>query len=356
MIPGLGLLGYAGWHLLADKAVGPIDIETGSGRVVPGERLAVSIRFTPPKPLSISAVTATLRGREWCVRGSGKQRKVAKQLLHERLFELLGKGDFPAGLPVEAETVVELPRMDAFSFASTHNRVSWELELRIAIPTWPDWTRKIPLQMVAPEPKAESGADAPVVRAAPPIRVTPLDPIPEPPPLPPPPPPLPPPSPLPPASEPPVAAVASVNETQDVAKHEHDYDYEHEHEHEKVEPSAPQVSVRDELSDLLQRISSADRFSGAREALVGENNHRVFDFQVLVQGIEWSLGMNTGKEYRGGRMMVGKLGETGPVVAVHHPQPRNKEVDAIPPGTRVSIRGRLVEWSGLHDRGAFEAI
>jgi hypothetical protein len=72
--------------------------------------------------------------------------------------------------------------------------------------------------------------------------------------------------------------------------------------------------------------------------------------------VEWTLGLNTGEAFRGGRTAVGALAGSEMPVAIRFPKTRNDEIESLKAGEQVVVSARLAEWNGLHDRGEFEVV
>ena len=122
--------------------------------VLPGHKLPVRLAFTPRKSSRLNKITADLVGKEVCVSGSGTNRTTHTHQLHQRTVILAPECDVKAFRPLQVEGVVPIPETDAFSFHASNNSLVWELQVRVDIPLWPDWTDKRTL-VVRPKVKAD---------------------------------------------------------------------------------------------------------------------------------------------------------------------------------------------------------
>lgn len=143
---------------LAERRLGPVHLEV-SDEVSPGEPVRVRLVISPPWRLDLNGIRVHLEGRESATSGSGSGAEThTHQVLYERRV-LLERARGLRGQQV-LETEIRVPADAPVSFASGSNRVHYELELRVDIPSWPDWHVELPV-LVLP-----SGQ-----RAAPRVRV-----------------------------------------------------------------------------------------------------------------------------------------------------------------------------------------
>jgi len=152
---GLAVVFFSMRKLLAEKKLGKVHVTWGSPHVLPGRQLPVQVAFTPRNSSRLNKITAELVCKEVCVSGSGTNRTTHTHKLHQRTVILAPECEVAAFRPLRVEGVVPIPETEAFSFHASDNSLVWELEVRIDIPLWPDWTEKRAL-VVRPEVKSEA--------------------------------------------------------------------------------------------------------------------------------------------------------------------------------------------------------
>lgn len=91
---------------------------------------------------AVTSVVATFVVREEVKKGSGTNKKTYNHTLHTAQMSLT-----PAGAPGDWAARFSLPPAGAlpYSFAASDNKVIWEMQVAIDIPSWPDWNETIPL-------------------------------------------------------------------------------------------------------------------------------------------------------------------------------------------------------------------
>lgn len=139
----LGLGGFLVYKALgsrmAERRLGPVEVTLPDRPLRPGEAIPVEVGFSPTTALQ-GSVTATLRGQEIVVSGSGTNRKTYTQELHLDRRVLQEHG--PLGTQrVSLRVDLPVPPDAAPSFEADDNALRWEVTVDVAIAGWPDWTR-----------------------------------------------------------------------------------------------------------------------------------------------------------------------------------------------------------------------
>lgn len=142
------LIGYFVFrNRLAAGRLGDTQLKLGSQTVRRGATLDWFLECEPPKPVTLRSVIATLTRSEVATSGSGTSRTTHREVLEEREMRLddvaLRAGEavvFPGRFAVGHDA--------PFSFKSHDNEVLWELKVNVDLPNWPDWTRKVPVDVV----------------------------------------------------------------------------------------------------------------------------------------------------------------------------------------------------------------
>lgn len=130
---------------LAEKKLGPVIAQVEPMTTTPGQALSVALDFTPQGELRINTITATLKGTESVISGSGTNTTTYTHVLFEQQVVLR-----PAArlMPREAQELADtfqLPADAAFSFSASDNSLNWGVEFHIDIAKWPDWTTTVPV-------------------------------------------------------------------------------------------------------------------------------------------------------------------------------------------------------------------
>jgi hypothetical protein len=142
------LIGYFVFrNRLAAKRLGDTQLKIGSQAVHRGATLDWFLECEPPSPVTLRSVVATLTRTEVATSGSGTRRTTHRQVLDAREMRVddvaLEGGEavvFPGRFAIGHDT--------PFSFKGDSNEVLWELKVNVDLPNWPDWTRKVPVEVV----------------------------------------------------------------------------------------------------------------------------------------------------------------------------------------------------------------
>ncbi|MHC5111371.1 MAG: vacuolar protein sorting-associated family 26 protein [Planctomycetota bacterium] len=131
--------------------IGKVQLETPVLVVAPGEAWPVEMTFTPRTGVVMNGISVRLQCREKAVSGSGSNRTTHRHTVYDSTAELVSAKEFAAGETCYVKSLIPLPDTSAFSFDSSDNDVTWEATVRIDIPRFPDWTKKVELQLYPPE-------------------------------------------------------------------------------------------------------------------------------------------------------------------------------------------------------------
>ena len=363
--PGLAFIFFPLWKSLAERKIGKVKLSCGSTTVPPGGNLPLRLTFTPRHSSRLNRITAELVGKERCVSGSGTNRTTHTHKFHQQTVVLARECDVAAGRPLQVEGVVPIPETGAFSFHARDNSLIWELQVRVDIPLWPDWVEK---RLVIVRPAVEPEVvEATVVEEPSPAAVAPA---------------------LPAA----VVAVAardlrqpeaeqsspgtSLDRPEPVAAEEMQSDAEaaaaeveepledqattepslsaegseSEAPVEEQEPAASPPSSDAALVGIVERIASADRYSGEREQVLEESSEQSFDCAIEVSKVERTYSYIPDARFRKGRTVTGKLQDTGCEVSVELIEARNEELDSLKPGSLLYANCSLLKWNTIYDR------
>ncbi len=132
-------------------ALGPVETQWSDLSLSPGGTLKTKIAFEPRRQVSLNNITAKLSGSEVCVSGSGSNRRTHTNGFYEKKHELLAATTLEPGTKQAMELELVLPGDVPYSFDVSNNKILWQVELRIDIPRWPDWSETKKLQIVPGE-------------------------------------------------------------------------------------------------------------------------------------------------------------------------------------------------------------
>lgn len=151
----LAAIGFGGYWFfftfLPRQITGDVSLSVEPAAIEPGQTLRGSCEFTPKRNTTINGITWTVRCAEICVSGSGSNRTTHTHEVLTKTHRLMEPGALQAGRRHHFDFSFDVPASAPPSMAFTDNNISWNSELRIDIPSWPDWTKKVPLVVkVAP--------------------------------------------------------------------------------------------------------------------------------------------------------------------------------------------------------------
>lgn len=141
---------------LPKQLTGSIVTKLEPGRVRSGEVVGGHLSFTPKRSAKINGIRCTFSGVESCVSGTGSNRKTHTNELHKQVIELTGAQRLQSGQLQSFDFEISVPAGAAPSMKLTDNQILWSVEMRIDIPSWPDWTETIPLIVEPGEATAEA--------------------------------------------------------------------------------------------------------------------------------------------------------------------------------------------------------
>jgi hypothetical protein len=142
------LIGYFVFrNRLAAGRLGETQLKIGSQTVRRGATLDWFLECEPPRPVTLRSVVATFTRTELATSGSGTRRTTHRKVVEEREMRVddvaLEGGEavmFPGRFAIGHDTPL--------SFGYNSNQVLWELKVNVDLPNWPDWSRKVPVEVV----------------------------------------------------------------------------------------------------------------------------------------------------------------------------------------------------------------
>ncbi len=143
--------GYWIWKKMIASRVGEVDLKIPHVVVGPAEQLPVELSFTAKKAFPINGIFVKVFAQESATSGSGTNKTTHHNTIHEEVHTLRPDGMLTAGEVVSENVLIDLPETSAWSLDEGSNEVKWQVEARIDIPRFPDWSKKTGLQMVPVE-------------------------------------------------------------------------------------------------------------------------------------------------------------------------------------------------------------
>lgn len=141
---------------LPSLVTGSIQVNLQPTSVAPGAVIEGQCIFTPKRTSVINGVYWTVSCTEECASGSGSSRQTHRNELISQRHELSGPTTVKAGQTQRFTLSYKLPENAAPSLKLTDNEIQWTSELRIDIPKWPDFAKKLPFIVKATDKHSPS--------------------------------------------------------------------------------------------------------------------------------------------------------------------------------------------------------
>ncbi|MCO4747806.1 MAG: hypothetical protein KC912_23625 [Proteobacteria bacterium] len=149
VVPSFGLGAYLIYRALrnrmAERRLGDVRFEVDNPEATCGDTLSFSVQLSPEAPVQVTRAVLTLQAEEVVVSGSGTNKKTHRHMQFTRELPLHEGGELVG--PVHWNTEITIPEDAPPSFGAPCNNLSWQAELHIDIPRWPDWMRKMALRI-----------------------------------------------------------------------------------------------------------------------------------------------------------------------------------------------------------------
>lgn len=331
LIPiGLIVLAWSARKAIAEWKTGQVHLAIGSPYVVPGEAIPLRLQFTPGGNLPLQGIRATLRAREECVRGSGTNKKTSRHTLHEATTILAEEGVLPGGQPAQFGANIVVPDLGLYSFAASDNKLIWELELVLDIPSWPDWkeTRLLCVRPAGAEPGPRTTAEP---EGSQPLLASLVEPI------------------APPSADwvEPLEQAEPVRRSEPEWLEPADVIQPVEPPAESIPPSEPEVAG---LAPLFESLAATGRYSSERQAIVDRASSQSHEIDVAVERVERTYAFDVPEALRNGRTVIGTLAGTEHKVAVQAAAASNDVMDDLQAGQTLRTRAFPAKWNIVHDR------
>lgn len=330
LIPGaLGLWLFAARSRLLALKLGPVDVRWERLKAAPGDELPVTLRLNRKAALALRSARMTLTCVESCTSGSGKQRKRHRHRVHGLGFDVDLSEFLRSKTSGTVQGVARIPDTAAFSFVASHYRLTWDLEVRLEVPAWFDWTLT---RRVIVVPREQLGEPPP----APQPQLEPIEPSAGP-------------APEEPAMDP--AEEAPAPEFTGRLEAEPDPS---QAEVAGAEPDAsPQPAP--ELTAFLERLAAIQGYGRERDELIAGVAGQTFACDVEVAGVERTY-TPRGDPFRNGRTLTGVVHGTELPVSVQLLETQNEVAEGLERGHAWSGRCRIHGWNLIHRRADLTQI
>ena len=310
------ILLIAGFVWFRKKALagrlGEVTLSIPHAVVAPGEKWTARIQFQPRKQFRINGIGLTLLGKESATSGSGTKSTTHTHEILEQKTVVRSNDMLTAGELVSEEFTFAFPTTDAFSLELSDNKIQWTATVRIDIPSFPDWSKTQPLQVV-PETFLRNLTDAPLMTSSdsnasfiskPHTSLA-----------------------------PPVSASASL-ESED---------------EESPESVAPEMSS--DLLQVVETIKASPRHGNDRTEIVSNAADQIFEAAIFIDRVTSLMGAPVkDPRYEYGKSVTGTIDGTDQAIQVITLESQNNEIDDLRRGDVWQTQITLIDWDSLYNR------
>jgi len=300
------------------KRLGEVKLTIPDVIVAPGEQWTARVQFTPRKQFRINSISLTLLGRESATSGSGTNSTTHKHTILEQKLVLRANDMLPANELVDEEFSLVFPGTAAYTTELPDNKIQWTAVVRIDIPSFPDWSKTQPLQVVpaaflvnvSEAVKISSGQDSSSVgssrMARPPASVSP----------------------------PPISSSQQFDSSTDADT-----------------PETWEEDVSPGLAQLVTSINAAPRHGNERGDIVSHAAGQAFDAIIVIDRVTSLMGSTAcDPRYEYGKSVTGTIEGTNQAVQVITPESQNDEIDDLRRGDIWQTQISITDWDSLYNR------
>ncbi|MEL6106917.1 MAG: hypothetical protein AAFU85_12805 [Planctomycetota bacterium] len=159
-VPIIGLI--AARYYLPKLLLGNVECELTTPLVSPGGVIEARLAFQPRRGTTVNAITASLVGAEVCVSGSGSNRTTHTNKFFDETQVLQEATRLQAGSRQQFDLKFQVPDDVPYSFDLSDNDLKWDINVRVDIPRWPDWTKSLKILILPGEEAAYVATRQPV--------------------------------------------------------------------------------------------------------------------------------------------------------------------------------------------------
>lgn len=146
--PMLLVAGLVLYTWLPKWVLGDVKCEFVSDTVSPGQAIVGELVLQPNKMVSIAGASAELVGSERCVSGSGSNTTTHRHTFHSETQKLTDATKLSPGQPQRFPIEFRLPADAPLSINLTSNTLSWVVNVRVQLASWPDWKKSTKIEVV----------------------------------------------------------------------------------------------------------------------------------------------------------------------------------------------------------------
>ncbi len=303
--------------------VGTVEVSMPHIIVAPGEDWPFEISFTPRKTFQVKSITLKIVATETTVSGSGSDRKTSTHELLAKSIPLRESSLLVAGELVNEKQLVKFPGLNAYSFDASDNKITWNAEVRIDIPRFPDWSKSEELQVV---PAEFFGGESNPSRAA--------------------------------IGDFGDEGVDDDDEDKDISStSEDDRDFERasdtdtESIDEDAHPPATSFARPATIGELVTQLESVGRHSTQRNEIIANAASKTYEVAVLIDRIVSSMGtMNFGERFANGKTVIGSIQNTNQAIQILASESENSELESFRRGDVWDTQIEITSWDTLYNR------
>lgn len=140
------------------RKLGNVEFRVENPRLSPGEALRAELVLSPKRDVTLNGISLALAAKEVCCSGSGSNRSTHTQVVYESETPVMASGTLAGDQVHRFPITVPLPMRPIYSIDLNDNDITWTADLRIDIPSWPDWVSQEALSVVPPSQPSAAAA------------------------------------------------------------------------------------------------------------------------------------------------------------------------------------------------------
>lgn len=118
--------------------------------------------------------------------------------------------------------------------------------------------------------------------------------------------------------------------------------------------AAPEPAVPAGADPRLEKLAERSLGYRQRSELLEQLEGQTLQVQVIVEGSERTRGVGLADEFRDGLTLLGKVGSCA--VGIRFPSAMSAQVQAMAPGSNVSVSVTVVDWDNFYRRASMERM
>ena len=148
LVPAIILVIFLRWGKMRRK-LGNVQVAAEATNTGTGTKIFCAITFTPQASVVLNRISADFVGQEIVVSGSGTTATTYTEEFHREGRELMSARQLLPGNPVEEIVEFDLPADAPPTFLARSNRLVWSVDVKVDIPSWPDYNDKVEITVPA---------------------------------------------------------------------------------------------------------------------------------------------------------------------------------------------------------------